>query len=256
MSELLFRGAGSGVSTSASGTRTFPRTPNPGDIVIAVVFSTATMALTLSGGGGTWAKVGGEYSNSTNFAQVWLGWGFDGSSTTYSYSRTGTTQIAFIEHLWSFPAPVTSQPTVTAATLATGTSVSAAAPSITPAVNDLVFELAMYANTTASSARTDTPGGVQGMATGTGASLTATDRVETCYRVATSTSALTRTWTITSAAWLAQSFRITPSTTAQTGAVDTTDVTSLPAATPVTSVGFVYKGRSTAVSDTSSNGVV
>lgn len=199
---------------------------------------TASTGVTNSGSiGGTWTRIANITGTGVG-CEIWMGYGFNATADGVTARTTlvafaASTKASYGQVHYELSAPVASAPTASAVT-ATGNSVTPDPGTVTPAVGDIVVAMACWANVTAPSATTDTPGAKESLQTGVATAATGT-RSEFAYRNRSmSTTATKRTWTITSAQWAAANAKVT-----------------LPALTEVASLAV--KGFDTAAADAASS---
>lgn len=166
--------------------------------------------------------------------ELWLCWGIPTyGSIGLSYTATGFTSGQSTQLAMDCDGVQTSSASLLVVS-AFGNGLSVDPGLVTPDIDDglLAYGTWTQAVTTASTARTDTPGGIQGMGDLTTVSLTSTGRIESAFRRATTVTPAKRVWTIgTARDWVAAAVAVKP--------------------TPgtVLSTTGLYKGRGTKILD-------
>lgn len=164
---------------------------------------TLSTGMSIATVGGTFTRIASQVGTAVS-TEIWIAYGFNASADGTTRAITNTWTASTKPSYWVLRYELNAMPAAPATSFvsATGTGVTADPTTVTPAVGDLVIAAATWGNVTASSARTDTPGGSKAYQTGTPSAATAT-RIETAMRRPVTTDALKRTWTITSAEWAA-----------------------------------------------------
>lgn len=206
-----------GTSVSAGALSTDPYALN---VLIVGGLGVLATGVSQATGGGTWTRIASIVNGGVS-TEIWVGYNYSGavgSSVAALVAFAASTKPSLEALQISTSSTVTSITAGTPAT-ATGTSTAPDPGTVTPAVGDIVIAAATWANVTASSARTDTPGGADQFQTLTTTAATAS-RVEGAARLnVRTTTATKRVWTITSAVWAAANVAFTLPTVSEAAAL-------------------------------------